>query len=181
MSLRADFLEMPALPIFFLFAFPGRITFVFFLVLGLGPKLPARLPPGVPAFGVPGPSDDCRAREELAEGRAPRDAFRRRRLLSLPTDISRCRLLADIAASAEAFDMCVWFSTVDPEPPIAGELMLRPCPVALASRAMAALAICCEPACALTESGFKGVFAPVAVDEAGATRLPGDSRKRDGS
>lgn len=107
MSLRADFFDMPALPIFFLFAFPGSTVFVFFFVLGLGPRLPARLPPGVPAFGVPGPIDDCRAREELADGSEPRDAFRRRRLLSLPTDISRCLLLADIAAIADALDMCV--------------------------------------------------------------------------
>lgn len=59
--------------------------------------------------------------------------------------------------------------------------MLRFCPAALARRAIAALAICCDPAWALIESGFRGVFVPVAVEDVGATRFPGDSRKSDGS
>lgn len=64
---------------------------------GRGPTLPAR-EPGVDGFGVPGPIDPCRPNVDDAEGRGPMLPFGRRRLLSLPADISRsCRALACIA------------------------------------------------------------------------------------
>jgi hypothetical protein len=55
----------------------------------LGCTLPARDPPGVDGFGVPGPTEFCRPKDEDAAGRGPMDPVGRRLLLSLPADNSR--------------------------------------------------------------------------------------------
>jgi hypothetical protein len=64
---------------------------------GLGPTLPAR-EPGVEGLGVPGPIEPCRPRLDDDVGRGPMLPVGRRRLLSLPADVSRsARAFACIA------------------------------------------------------------------------------------
>lgn len=72
----------------------GCCGFAFFTVNAclcgcLGPTLPAR-EPGVDGFGVPGPMEPCRESPDAAGGgRGPKLPVGRRRLPSLPVDISR--------------------------------------------------------------------------------------------
>ncbi|BCS23368.1 uncharacterized protein APUU_31594A [Aspergillus puulaauensis] len=87
----------------FLSCWCGATFFVrAFLVIPVerGPALPARVEAGVPALGVPGPSEDWRRLEEAA-GRVPREALRRRRLFSTaPAEDSRWRCWNWAAAEA---------------------------------------------------------------------------------
>ena len=70
-SRRFTFFDKPCLLVFFLDSFrSGRLPATGRFA-GRGPALPARLPLGVPALGVPGPMDDCLPRFEGRAGRAP--------------------------------------------------------------------------------------------------------------
>lgn len=59
-------------------------------------------------------------------------------------------------------------------PAIAG-LLMRPPPTARWRWAMVWFVRLVEPPPVLTESGCRGVFVPVLTDDAGATKLPGES------
>lgn len=71
----------------------------------LGPTLPAR-EPGVGGFGVPGPMEPCLPSEEFAVGSGPMLPVGRRRLLSLPADISRSERALDWIALCALVSLC---------------------------------------------------------------------------
>ena len=148
---------------------------------GLGPTLPAR-EPGVEGLGVPGPTEPCRPKFEDAEGRGPMLPVGRRRLLSLPADISRsCRVFACMALCA--FVSLCWFNSAcvcmfcnD-----GLSLAFRFTLVALLRRAIAAAcARLGAPPPWFPDTGCSGVLVPVFDSDVGGTMLPGDSLSRDG-
>jgi hypothetical protein len=147
---------------------------------GLGPTLPAR-EPGVDGLGVPGPTEPCRPKCDDAEGRGPMLPVGRRRLLSLPADISRsCRAFA-WAALCALVSLCWFISACCCMFCSDGfNLELAFTFVAFVRRAIAA-------ACArfgapppwLPDTGWSGVLVPVESDD-GGTIFPGESLSKEG-
>jgi hypothetical protein len=148
---------------------------------GRGPALPAR-DPGVDGLGVPGPIEPCRPRCEEAEGRGPMLPVGRRRLLSLPADISRsCRAFACIALCALVSrcwfkSACVCMFCRD-----GFNLAFKLTLVAFVMRAIAAAcARLGAPPPWLPDTGCSGVLAPVLVSDDGGTMFPGESLNNEG-
>src|ERR1700712_3401612 len=75
----------------------GRLRPLFIFLIGRGPTLPALLTPGVTAFGVPGPREECLTVVIKGGGKGPKLALRRLRLGSIPADISRCLAFRAVA------------------------------------------------------------------------------------
>jgi hypothetical protein len=103
---RFTFLERPCLVDFLRLSFSsGRLPARGLLDAGRGPALPARLPLGVPALGVPGPSEDCLPRFDGRAGmlRVPSG---RGRFRSELVEVSRCDRFICRAAALCTFDRC---------------------------------------------------------------------------
>src|SRR5947207_10458769 len=77
-------------PVFGAFLIPWPVNLVvFFFGAARGPALPARGPPGVVAFGVPGCSEECRSAEDVDGTLAMFLVIRRLASLVAPADDSR--------------------------------------------------------------------------------------------
>jgi hypothetical protein len=145
----------------------------------LGPTLPAR-DPGVAGLGVPGPIEAALPNDDGGPGSGPVLRLGRRRLLSLPADISRsCRAVA-WAALCWFVSRC-WFSNACCVIFCRLGLTLGLRLVAFAIRAMAACARFGPPGPWFPDTACSGVLAPVVLSEEGGTMLPGDSLSNEGS